>query len=75
MHAARLAGIVALLAVSACANAVNPARVAVDRAQATKRANQNATAGWTCAMHPEVQAANAGKCPICGMDLVPVAVK
>ena len=27
---------------------------------------------WTCTMHPSVHAAKAGKCPICGMELVPV---
>lgn len=27
---------------------------------------------WTCTMHPSVRAAGPGKCPICGMDLVPV---
>ncbi|OFV96139.1 MAG: hypothetical protein A3F68_04715 [Acidobacteria bacterium RIFCSPLOWO2_12_FULL_54_10] len=27
---------------------------------------------WTCSMHPWVRADEAGKCPICGMDLVPV---
>lgn len=28
---------------------------------------------WTCAMHPSVKANEAGPCPICGMDLQPVA--
>lgn len=27
---------------------------------------------WTCTMHTSVRAAGPGKCPICGMDLVPV---
>jgi Cu(I)/Ag(I) efflux system membrane fusion protein len=27
---------------------------------------------WTCTMHPSVHAKAPGKCPICGMDLVPV---
>src|SRR5215831_4768588 len=26
---------------------------------------------WTCAMHPEVVSDKPGKCPICGMDLIP----
>ena len=27
---------------------------------------------WTCAMHPSVHSETSGKCPICGMDLIPV---
>lgn len=27
---------------------------------------------WTCSMHPQIRAAEPGKCPICGMDLVPM---
>lgn len=27
---------------------------------------------WTCAMHPSVKSDKPGKCPICGMDLIPV---
>ena len=27
---------------------------------------------WTCAMHPQVHEPGPGKCPICGMDLIPV---
>jgi Cu(I)/Ag(I) efflux system membrane fusion protein len=30
-------------------------------------------AGFTCPMHPSVKAAGPGKCPICGMNLVPVS--
>lgn len=28
---------------------------------------------WTCSMHPQIRQAGPGDCPICGMDLVPVA--
>lgn len=28
---------------------------------------------WTCSMHPQVRHDEAGSCPICGMDLIPVA--
>jgi membrane fusion protein, copper/silver efflux system len=28
---------------------------------------------WTCSMHPQVRLPGPGKCPICGMDLIPVA--
>ncbi len=27
---------------------------------------------WTCAMHPQIKMNEPGKCPICGMDLIPV---
>ena len=27
---------------------------------------------WTCAMHPQVRMTESGKCPICGMDLIPL---
>jgi len=27
---------------------------------------------WTCAMHPQIRMKEPGKCPICGMDLIPV---
>ncbi|MDD5064655.1 MAG: efflux RND transporter periplasmic adaptor subunit [Phycisphaerae bacterium] len=28
---------------------------------------------WTCAMHPQIHQPKPGKCPICFMDLIPVA--
>jgi membrane fusion protein, copper/silver efflux system len=28
---------------------------------------------WTCAMHPQIRMALPGKCPICGMELIPLA--
>ena len=28
---------------------------------------------WTCSMHPQIRQPKLGKCPICGMDLIPVA--
>jgi membrane fusion protein, copper/silver efflux system len=27
---------------------------------------------WTCAMHPQIRMPKPGKCPICGMDLIPL---
>ena len=30
---------------------------------------------WTCAMHPAVRMKEPGKCPICGMELIPVTKK
>lgn len=28
---------------------------------------------WTCAMHPQIRQDGPGQCPICGMDLIPLA--
>lgn len=28
---------------------------------------------WTCSMHPQIHLPKPGKCPICSMDLIPVA--
>lgn len=41
-----------------------PAREHQDHAQADGKT-------WTCSMHPQIQRAEPGQCPICGMDLVP----
>src|SRR5665647_1388552 len=27
---------------------------------------------WTCSMHPQIRMDKPGKCPICGMDLIPL---
>ena len=27
---------------------------------------------WTCSMHPQIKQPNPGKCPLCGMDLIPL---
>ncbi|MDR0866122.1 MAG: efflux RND transporter periplasmic adaptor subunit [Candidatus Symbiothrix sp.] len=39
-------------------------------------AEQEETAGkpqiWTCSMHPQIKQDHPGKCPICGMDLIPL---
>jgi Cu(I)/Ag(I) efflux system membrane fusion protein len=28
---------------------------------------------WTCAMHPQIRLEKPGKCPLCGMDLIPLS--
>ena len=33
---------------------------------------QNVATMWTCSMHPQIRSNKPGKCPICGMDLIPV---
>ncbi|OFY83844.1 MAG: hypothetical protein A3F72_07530 [Bacteroidetes bacterium RIFCSPLOWO2_12_FULL_35_15] len=30
------------------------------------------TTTWTCSMHPQIRQNKLGKCPICGMDLIPL---
>lgn len=35
--------------------------------------SDNAEGEWTCSMHPQVRRPKPGPCPICGMDLIPVA--
>ena len=55
------------IALAACSG-TNPARDAID-AQTT-RSPDAADGAWTCPMHPEVSSDQAGKCPMCGMDLV-----
>ena len=29
---------------------------------------------WTCSMHPQIRLPNSGQCPVCAMDLIPVAM-
>jgi hypothetical protein len=38
-------------------------------------ANDDDSEQWTCPMHPEVIQSKPGKCPKCGMKLVPLAAK
>ncbi|MDP4222017.1 MAG: efflux RND transporter periplasmic adaptor subunit [Bacteroidota bacterium] len=45
--------------------------------QKTEVSNQNTEQSeraiiWTCAMHPQIRMNHPGKCPICGMDLIPL---
>ena len=36
---------------------------------------QAVTQKWTCSMHPEIIRDKPGKCPKCGMDLIPLMVE
>ncbi|MGO9566554.1 MAG: efflux RND transporter periplasmic adaptor subunit [Desulfomonilaceae bacterium] len=36
-------------------------------------AKANKVSWWTCSMHPWIKRPHPGKCPICGMDLIPMA--
>ncbi len=35
-------------------------------------AHQTQAEVWTCSMHPQIRESGPGKCPLCGMDLIPV---
>ncbi len=37
---------------------------------ATEKVNETI---WTCSMHPQIRKGEPGKCPICGMDLIPLS--
>ncbi|MBI1830855.1 MAG: efflux RND transporter periplasmic adaptor subunit [Planctomycetes bacterium] len=39
----------------------------------SESSDEGSTGEWTCSMHPQIRLPKAGKCPICGMDLVPVS--
>ncbi len=42
-------------------------------AEAVETTHQHiSTSIWTCAMHPQIRMDHPGKCPICGMDLIPL---
>jgi multidrug efflux pump subunit AcrA (membrane-fusion protein) len=47
--------------------ASEPQEAATGATQSEKAAQK-----WTCAMHTQIQKDGPGKCPICGMDLIPV---
>jgi Cu(I)/Ag(I) efflux system membrane fusion protein len=53
--------------------APTPRAAAAPRAAPSALMGAAPAAGFTCPMHPTVKAAGPGKCPICGMDLVPVS--
>jgi Cu(I)/Ag(I) efflux system membrane fusion protein len=68
--------VLALLLALGCSDAGEPAAAPAPSAAPTEAAPGGAAADeisyWTCPMHPSVHAPHAGKCPICGMTLVPV---
>jgi len=38
----------------------------------TEHSSHEAGTTWTCSMHPQIQQPKPGKCPICGMNLIPL---
>ncbi len=41
----------------------------------SKEGDQSQVTTWTCAMHPQIRSNKPGKCPLCGMKLVPVQTR
>src|SRR5262245_3043475 len=35
--------------------------------------DDTAVGDWTCSMHPQIRRDKPGQCPICGMNLIPIA--
>ena len=78
----RTAVLLALLLLAACGGEAAPTSTAVTAPPpaapltpgAAERPHDKATAsaGYTCPMHPQVRQDVPGKCPTCGMNLVPV---
>ena len=53
-----------------CGDVSNKVR---DRQAVGEEANAAEIEIWTCSMHPQIRQSRPGKCPICGMDLIPVS--
>jgi len=43
-----------------------------DHAQPVETGKEAKPQLWTCSMHPQIILPKPGKCPICGMDLIPL---
>ena len=43
-----------------------------DEEKPDQQAETLKSAVWTCSMHPQIRMPEPGKCPICGMDLIPL---
>lgn len=48
----------------------SPQRTEEKHDHATETANPTI---WTCSMHPQIRMEEPGKCPLCGMDLIPLS--
>lgn len=66
-----VAGVAALFCLGAAATGCG--RSSTDTAPPARE--EQAPQVYTCAMHPQIRQAKPGKCPICGMDLVPATQK
>jgi Cu(I)/Ag(I) efflux system membrane fusion protein len=71
------AGIISLAVVAVVAFSLGLLLSGGDNHQNGEEAAGNSTEAsvpevWTCSMHPQIQLPKQGKCPICGMDLIPL---
>lgn len=53
--------------------ASKPDRIAGDGTESIHEHGEGDVEVWTCSMHPQIRQDGPGQCPICGMDLIPVA--
>ena len=45
----------------------------VNSEHSQQESSSKTVTSWTCSMHPQINLPKKGKCPICSMDLIPVA--
>jgi len=76
----RRAGLLVVVLVSVGAGFLLHATLTFDEAAPSTSADagahdhgRKAPTVWTCSMHPQIRSSKPGKCPICSMDLIPVA--
>ena len=51
----------------------SPAADKISEANAEHDHSDEKATIWTCSMHPQIRSDKPGKCPICGMDLIPLS--
>ncbi len=44
----------------------------VKNTSASSAQNSSLAKEWSCSMHPQIRQSKSGKCPLCGMDLIPL---
>jgi len=64
----------AVLGLTACQSGEQPA-TQTEAEQAGMQAGDEEATTYTCPMHPEVVSDEPGKCPECGMNLVPAGIE
>jgi Cu(I)/Ag(I) efflux system membrane fusion protein len=65
-----LGGLILVLAVFALGRCTAGTRQ--ETAASETHNSETETQWWTCSMHPQIKLPKPGKCPICGMDLIPL---